>query len=341
MVLCLLGVMASRAVLAQGDDKTFPRLGAVHLPSSPGVFQQVAVGSDMRLVATLIGRGPHDEEDVRPAVRVFHWRSRKLCALIHPAVADSFAVAFHPHGRTLAVAGPRGVSVYEAFSGRLLRVIRARLGRVTPVFSPDGLVLACASGSEVLLFESGPRGRLVSRLDSGPGTRVESLAWSRQGRTVAVAAATGPSGGGYSPSVIKVWRLGTRARLVASVRSKDEVIRLGFGVGDRTLVTSGPGGLQVRDSRTLHPRILAMRGPCSGLAVTAHSGLVAVIPIMETYAEVVDLASGRLLGRTLRAGEHAEDVAISPDGRTLVLAVGRTLGFYDLTRPRPLETGEP
>ena len=334
-------MVAPRAVLAQEDEKTFPRLGAIHLPSSPGVFLQVAVGPDMRLVATLIGRGPHDEEDVRPAVRVFRWRSRTLCALIRPAVADAFAVAFHPHGRTLAVAGPRGVSLYEASSGRLMRVIRARLVRVTPVFSPDGRVLACAGGSEVLFFETGPRGRLVSRLDSGPGTRVESLAWSRQGRTVAVAAATGLPRAGYSPSVIKVWRLGTRARLVASVRSKDEVIRLVFGVGDRTLVTSGPGGLQVRDSRTLHPRVLATRGPCSALAVAARSGLAAVIPIMETYAEIVDLASGRALGRTLRAGEHAEDVAISPDGRTLVLAVGRTLGFYDLTRPRSLEAGEP
>ena len=101
-------------------------------------------------------------------------------------------VAFSPDGKYLAAARHRQVLLLDATAGRTIAVLSGHAGPLTSVaFRPDGRVIAAGGGvagqsAEIRLWDVA--GRSVIRVLKGAHTdRVQGLAWSPDGRTLAAA----------------------------------------------------------------------------------------------------------------------------------------------------------
>jgi hypothetical protein len=80
-------------------------------------------------------------------------------------------------------------------------------------------------------------------------------------------------------------------------------------------------------------------GTFSALAISGDGNYAAVIPIMEPYAVVYNLQTGREAGQTGRYGGHGTSVAFR--GKTVFAAAfGETAYLFDLARKLPLSEEE-
>jgi WD40 repeat protein len=119
-------------------------------------------------------------------------RQIRLLASSEEKPADVMGLFFSPDGRHLAVQEMgRNSSLLQVGTGKVLW--RGRHGPVA--FSPDGTTLAAVTGSNVFLLDaaSGKSRRLVAIPEKDPlqPTAVQTLAWSPDGRLLAVGLADG------------------------------------------------------------------------------------------------------------------------------------------------------
>jgi WD40 repeat protein len=149
--------------------------------------------ADGRVVLSPDGRTLATQDPSRPgAVRLLDLTSGRTRALLH-GLSDP--LAFGPHGRLLAARGSSQIlEIWDVAANR------ERLAIPTPVgvgpelyrcaaFSPDGRLLAFASGSTLRLWDLA-RKRELTRL-RGHETLIEALAFSPDGTAVATASRDG------------------------------------------------------------------------------------------------------------------------------------------------------
>jgi WD40 repeat protein/DNA-binding SARP family transcriptional activator len=285
--------------------------------------------------------------------------------------AGSKAVAYSPDGSRVAVAGPRGVAVWNVATGRRVLAIAAP-GAHDVAYSPDGSLLATRSddgsvgiwnantgrrhvrlpGAHVSGTWAGlafsPDGRLLAADNYTDGVEVWDVRRARVVRTLHSAAAlcgvawspvggdiaTGDCGSYYSLARARVWNVGTGRRVVAVGKDANAIISVAFSPdGSRVASASLGGNAYVADART-GAALLTLRGNMGEVAAVAYSrnGRLIATASSDGTARVWDSADGREL-LTLQAGSAAvTGVAFAPDGtRLATVSADGTARIWDTT----------
>jgi len=137
------------------------------------------------------------------------------------------AIALRPDSNVVAAAGYGKITSWDTARQRYTSAFRTPVVRAE-AFSPDGRVLATATGSKTMLW-SYPTGRLLATLDSH-NTTVTGLEISPDGHTLATA--------GYDHTV-RLWNLATRHTISVLTGHSDTVQAIAFSPDGKTLASAG------------------------------------------------------------------------------------------------------
>ena len=164
-----------------------------------------------------------------------------------PAASDR-ALAFSQSGNLLATAAGGKIQLWDTPSGQLIRTLTSANDIIGSLaFSPDGAFLAAAVGAEgtaggaTQLWQV-PAGRLVTTLLAFGQTLVSAVAFSPDGKLLAV----GTSGG---TQLWKVASLGTQPAMLLPT-GPGETTPLAFAPGTDALAISTASGIQLWDAAT-------------------------------------------------------------------------------------------
>ncbi|HEY1376022.1 MAG TPA: hypothetical protein VGF55_04480, partial [Gemmataceae bacterium] len=189
--------------------------------------------------------------------------------------------------------------------------------------SPDGKLLAVPLDEDVALFDVSTGTYLRSL--KGPGGRVFSVTFSRDGQLLAAGTRNGQEGG-----AVRVWDLGADTVLFSQSQPGPTVsCAVAFSADGRHLFSEGNGRVHVRDARTgarvqevpIHPQGV---GP---MCVSPDGRRLAVAAFFDRRVKVFDW-DGTTLTEVRTLGGHSASVggvAYSPDGK--FLASGDRTGF--------------
>lgn len=174
---------------------------------------------------------------------------------------DPGHAAFSPDGTLLAVGstfwepkaegvGHSEMKVYGV-TGELVRTLDRdpTPGALTPVFSPDGMVLAVGNRNAATRLFAVATGKQLHTLDR---RMTHEIAFSPDGKTLAA---------GYVDGTVAVWDVATGKELHAGPSGCAEVYSVAWSPkGDVLLTTGRKGPIGLWDPRTL-TKVLALEGP--------------------------------------------------------------------------------
>jgi len=230
------------------------------------------------------------------------------------------AAAYRPDGKRLAVGSWDGtVHIWEATTGRLLRVLESQNAAVALAWSPDGRVLAVGMGSmkrPVHLWEA-DTGRLLRTLETPNPDWITTLSWSPDGRQLR--AWGGTSRQCYTWEVAKGKRLHS-PRIASQCErpefSPDGQRLAGTGDGNRILIWDADTGKEVirLPSQAAVAR-LSWSPDGKRLAVTGADGL---------RVWDVDTRKGTL--HYPKAAKQGWPIIWSPDGQSLAINLDEGAG---------------
>jgi RNA polymerase sigma factor (sigma-70 family) len=213
---------------------------------------EVVDDANFRAVRTLTTSKTPVDFAMSPGGKFQTWteRNKKNYTVFETATNKSFDIeigdfpgsaAFSPDGKLIAIgntvwdrnARGSGSSEMQLFdvTGKLIRTLdKTGPGGLTPVFSPDGKILAVGNRNhETLLFEVAT-GKLLHTLDK---KMTQEIAFSPDGKTLAT---------GYVDGEIGLWDVATGKQLCSELTGGKEVYSVDWSPKGDVLVTSGREG---------------------------------------------------------------------------------------------------
>ena len=271
------------------------------------------------------------------------------------------AVTFSPDGRLLASADANGtirlwnLPAGTAAGGPIPAGSAAPGGGVSEVaFIPTGKDLATAGSGKGLRWWDPVTGQALAsplRAAPGPHDSVNAMAFSKDGRLVAISGEDTASGDGF----LRLWNLATgrsaRASFGGRLRQPDGVDAVAFSPDGKLLASAGQGGTgavgevrlwSVMTGRAVSPPLRADSGTGDGVRAVAFSpdGALLASAGGDGTIRLWKTATLQPAGPPLHADSPAmggvEGVAFSPDGALLASAGGD--GTVRLWNPA---TGQP
>ncbi|MCG9128502.1 hypothetical protein JT359_12945 [Candidatus Poribacteria bacterium] len=251
---------------------------------------------------------------------------------------------FSPDGRFIAVASSVGCWIYDAITGKELKLLSIGKHKINCVaFNPDGDLIACGGVGDVLIWDINT-GKLRTLL-KGPKTKVNSVVFSPDGKIVAAG-----SGLGSHQGAIFLWNISTGELINVLEGHKTEVTCLTFS-SDGKILAGGAAGYQ-RDSTIRlwnvstneQIQILDIQ-PVSGISSLSFSPDDSTIACTLGYSgsqypeiHLWNVSTGILKRTFIRHKDNAISVVFSPDGNTIAAGTGygvkvREGSQYPITEP--------
>jgi WD40 repeat protein len=232
-------------------------------------------------------------------------------------------LAFGPDGRYLALVGFNGVSLWEAPPAPEALILHAhQVGVWGLAYSPDGRRLAIADNKDAVSIRDAATGRVEITLaepDVSLGTSLIDVRFSPDGRSLAAAVVTGPTG------KVTVWDA-TTGRVRGSLKGHaGPIINVAFSPDGRRIATaSHDKTVRLWDAGTCEEiRTVGTHADrVNGVAFSPDGARVATA-CRDGTVMLWDAATGVEL-TTLRGHRGSVvGVAFSPDGRRLATSGGR------------------
>ena len=239
------------------------------------------------------------------------------------------AAGFSPTGRVLAARARKAGAVIEVRDVATGRLHQSRaLGAIRAVFSPDGTRLAVAGGKGWVRIWRLSTGALHT-VRTGHGQSVRTLAFTPDGRTLAVVNVEGS--GGDQVTLLDAATGRTQRTIKPSSRSP---LTLAFSPDGHTLATASAsnGLVETWDARTGRLQdSFSASGEVESLAFSSDGRALATSSARGV--QLWDLATSQPR-RTLPTPLPGV-VAFRPDGRTLAISTGSSVELWNVDLPDP------
>lgn len=231
-------------------------------------------------------------------VEIWRLMSGKQCRLASPTNERFATVAWSSDGKSLLTGAESGKGEMWDVSRPDPKFVRALPGRVAAAsFSPDDKALAVASGQEVKICA--PHTGEVRQILPPAEAPLSVLAWSRDGKTLAVAGEN---------KKVHVFDVEAKRILFTCEGHTAAVVALGWSDGSKTLLSGSVNEVRVWDAKS--GKLLRTISDDGG-AISSDGRLVASRG--QSAIRIRQTENGQLLHTivSLRDKQHA---AISPDG---------------------------
>lgn len=301
--------------------------------------QALAFSPDGRLLASAAGPGVSASDD--PGVSLWRIDALQLVGKLKPAQnRRAKAIAFHPDGKSLAVAYLDGAILLWDVASRepTGEPLKATFGATSLAFSPDGRYILSSSGDrDVVLWDVARRRRAPARLPQFAGA-VEEVAFGPDGTSAAVV--TREHG-------VTVWNVESGQLLPAPLSiAGDRVTAFAFHPDGQHWLLGTRKGLSLYDPTTQQPRRELWRNPEllePRVLRTSANGKTFVMKTPLGSPVVFDPARTRDLNRSLDesavgpAASMQSAFAIGPDGNVFAQSMDSgVIVLWDYSRRRSL-----
>jgi WD40 repeat protein len=240
------------------------------------------------------------------------------------------APCFSPDGKTIAVADSRSVRLWDVATGSTIWRALIMGPPQKLLFSPDGATLAIGDEWRIRCLNA-KTGRLQNELDHrAPGDRVAAMAFSRDGRWLAVAGAS---------NTVTVWDAASGDRLMEfdSVEKKrildlacsDDGANLTAMAGNHVRVWDWSKKVILSDAKLSLTSIHALHLARDGQRVAI---------VLVDWTVLVETKTGRELLAVSADGKRTWEAALSQDGKRLATVWDGENGY--VVRISDVETGK-